>query len=70
MPGGSPSSRGATRLSHDAFARLFEAIHEGVYIGLVSDDTTATLAANPHLKLMFGWPEETPAATVRPFDGE
>ena len=33
-----------------AFARLFEAVHEGVYIGLVDTATTTTLAANPHLK--------------------
>ena len=38
----------------DAFARLFEAVHEGVYIGLLGPRQTTTLAANPHLKLMFG----------------
>ena len=32
-----------------AFARLFEAVHEGVYIGLVGPASTTTLAANPHL---------------------
>jgi two-component system NtrC family sensor kinase len=68
VPGGSTSSRAAARLDRDAFARLFEAVHEGVYIGLLSEDTTATLAANPHLKLMFGWPDEAPIADVRPFD--
>jgi PAS domain S-box-containing protein len=59
-----------TRLGTDAFARLFEALHEGVYIGLVTDDSTTTLAANPHLKLMFGWPEDAPARAVRPLDAE
>lgn len=68
VPGGSPTSRAAARVDRDVFARLFEAVHEGVYIGLLSEDATATLAANPHLKLMFGWPEETPVAEVRPFD--
>ena len=29
-----------------------------------------TLAANPHLRLMFGWPDERPAADVRPFDAD
>jgi two-component system cell cycle sensor histidine kinase/response regulator CckA len=53
-----------------AFARLFEAVHEGVYIGTIGRDETATLAANPHLKVMFGCAAETPDAAVRPFDRE
>lgn len=52
-----------------AFARLFEAVHEGVYIGLVHGTTTTTLAANPHLKLLLGYPPETYDRDVRPFDG-
>lgn len=61
-------------LPTDAFARLFEAVHEGVYIGLIGGatasaaDTTATLAANPHLRLMFGWADDVPAGDVRPFE--
>ena len=51
-----------------AFARLFEAVHEGVYIGTLGPDSTATIAANPHLKLVFGYPSEAPEAEVRPFD--
>jgi len=51
-----------------AFARLFEAVHEGVYIGLVHGATTTTLAANPHLKLLLGYPPETFEREVRPFD--
>jgi two-component system NtrC family sensor kinase len=51
------------------FARLFEAVHQGVYIGHLRGDDTQTLFANPHLKLMFGYPGETPAGEVRPFDG-
>jgi PAS domain S-box-containing protein len=58
----------ASRLSPEAFVRLFEALHEGVYIGLVGPDRSSTLAANPHLRLMFGWSEELPAVDVRPFD--
>jgi signal transduction histidine kinase/BarA-like signal transduction histidine kinase len=53
-----------------AFARLFEAVHEGVYIGTISSDTTATIAANPYLKLIFGWPGDRPERDVRPFDGD
>ena len=52
----------------EAFARLFEAVHEGVYIGIVDADATRTSAANPHLKLMFGFAADTPEADVRPFD--
>ena len=52
----------------DAFARLFEAVHEGVYIGTIGRTDTCTLAANPHLKLMFGHAPEVPEADVRPFD--
>ena len=52
----------------DAFARLFEAVHEGVYIGILTASATETLAANPHLKLMFGYAPESADADVRPFD--
>jgi signal transduction histidine kinase/CheY-like chemotaxis protein len=54
----------------DAFARLFESVHEGVYIGAVDGPASHTLSANPHLKLMFGYPVETPPEDVRPFDVE
>jgi signal transduction histidine kinase len=47
---------------------LFEAVHEGVYIGMVGPDVTSTIAANPHLKLIFGYASETPEGEVRPFD--
>ncbi len=54
----------------EAFARLFEAVHEGVYIGTVDGGTTRTLSANPHLKLMFGYAADTPQEEVRPFEIE
>jgi two-component system cell cycle sensor histidine kinase/response regulator CckA len=53
-----------------AFARLFEVVHEGVYIGTIGPDVTSTFAANPHLKLIFGYLSETPEESVRPFDGD
>src|SRR5579864_1773055 len=53
-----------------AFARLFEAVHEGVYIGTIGPETSSTIAANPHLKLILGYPGEAPDADVRPFDRE
>ena len=54
----------------EEFARLFEAVHEGVYIGLIAPQATLTFSANPYLKLMFGYAAETPVADVRPFDAE
>src|SRR5204862_3072832 len=54
----------------DAFARLFEAVHEGVYIGAIHESDTRTAAANPHLKLMFGYAADTPDGEVRPFEAD
>jgi len=58
----------------EAFARLFEAVHEGVYIGTLTVDPgssgNTTLAANPHLKLILGYPHETPEPAVVPFAPE
>jgi PAS domain S-box-containing protein len=53
----------------NAFARLFEAVHEGVYIGMLRTrgGDSVTTAANPHLKLIFGYPEETTEQDVAPF---
>jgi len=53
-----------------AFARLFESVHEGVYIGVVDGSSSSTLSANPYLKLMFGYGSETPQEDVRPFEIE
>ena len=55
-------------LGNDAFLHLFEGLREGVFIGLVSADATATLAANPYLRLMMGWAEDVSVTDVRPFD--
>jgi two-component system NtrC family sensor kinase len=54
----------------ETFARLFEAVHEGVYIGIIRPDDSQTLSANPYLKLMFGFASETPAEDVRPFESD
>jgi two-component system cell cycle sensor histidine kinase/response regulator CckA len=54
----------------EAFARLFESVHEGVYIGTLSTSAARTLSANPFLKLMFGYATETPQEEVRPFEME
>ena len=51
-----------------ALARLFQSVREGVYIGTLGLNSTSTLAANPHLKSIFGYPVETADALVQPFD--
>jgi len=62
FPGSEPGLRA------EALARLFEAVHEGIYTGLIGRTRTVTLAANPHLKLMLGYAPETAESDVRPFD--
>ena len=57
-----------TGLPGEAVARFFEAVHEGVYIGLLGPGGTETLAANPHLKLILGLTPETPDRDVHLFD--
>jgi len=52
----------------ESFARLFDAVHEGVYIGLLGLRDNVTVAANPYLRLMLGYPADTPEASLRPFD--
>jgi signal transduction histidine kinase/BarA-like signal transduction histidine kinase len=53
-----------------ALARFFDAVLEGVYVGTIDPNGTTTIAANAHLKLIFGCASETPDADVRPFDEE
>ena len=53
-----------------AFARLFQTVHVGVYIGTIGPDGTATVAANPHVKLILGYGSETPDAEVGLFEPE
>jgi PAS domain S-box-containing protein len=65
----SRSSLTATRQPRaEAFARLFEAVHEGVYIGTIGKRDASTIAANPHLKLIFGYSPEISESQVCPFD--
>ena len=65
-----PASSNRPALSSEAFARLFEAVHEGVYIGSIDEHSSQTFSANPYLKLMFGYATETPEHDVRPFEPE
>jgi signal transduction histidine kinase/CheY-like chemotaxis protein len=59
-----------------AFARLFDAAHEGVYIGSIplsdpaatGDGAPHTIASNPYLKRILGLPADAQETDVRPFD--
>jgi signal transduction histidine kinase/BarA-like signal transduction histidine kinase len=57
-------------LGDDAFLNLFHGLRAGLYIGLLGPGESATLAANPFLRLMFGWDDTLPAGDVRPFDAD
>jgi signal transduction histidine kinase len=50
-----------------SFARLFEAVHEGVYIGTLGPRDNITLAANPFFRIMLGYPPGTPESSLKPF---
>lgn len=69
-PRGAPSARAAATSLSDALLGLFESAHEGIYIGTLDGHVDATVAANPHLKLMLGHPPEADARAVRPFEPE
>ena len=64
-----PPRAAATPLSA-ALRRLFDSIPLGIYIGAFEGENDATVAANPHLKLMFGHAPEADAAAVRPFEAQ
>ena len=64
------SSRRRPTLNQDSFREFFEQLEEGVYSGLVGPVTTTTLAANPYLRLMFGWERQADLETVKPLDGD
>ena len=51
----------------ELLGHLFDTIREGVYFGTITDCACLTSAANPHLKLMFGYSRETPPEKVLPF---
>jgi len=60
----------AHRERASAFARLFEAVREGVFIGSLDLADAAggtTLAANPYLRLIFGYAAGAPDSSVAPF---
>ncbi len=51
-----------------AFARLFQSVREGVYLGTLGANSSSTLAANPHLKSIFGYPPDAAETMVLPFE--
>jgi signal transduction histidine kinase len=68
--GSADPHRDEVLLPEGAFERLFTKLREGLYIGVLGATETATLAVNPHLLSIFGWPDGTPAVDVRPLDPE
>ncbi len=58
---------GFSQARAEAFARLFEAVHEGVYVGRLTSRDNETLAANAYFRLIVGVPADTPDAHLRPF---
>ena len=50
------------------FARLFQSVREGLYAGTLGANSTSTVAANPHLKQIFGYPPDAAESVVLPFD--
>ena len=65
-----PSPRAVATSLPVALSRLFESVPLGIYVGAFGGAGDATVAANPHLKLMFGHAPEADAAAVRPFEPE
>ncbi len=60
--------RAARSPSAEVLAKLFDAVPGGIYIGIVGANPGATIAANPHLKLILGYPPECGIDDVRPLD--
>ena len=55
----------------DPLARLFDSVHTGMYVGLLPrNGTGTTIAANPYLKLMFGFEPDAADKEVRPFEAD
>ena len=61
------------RTRADTFARLFEAVHEGVFVGTLTPDPLTpgtTEAVNPFLKAMLGFAPGTADQDIAPFAAE
>ena len=51
--------------------QLFDTVHTGMYVGMLPrTGAGTTIAANPYLKLMFGFEPDAADTEVRPFDTE
>ena len=47
---------------------MFQSLREGVYMGTLGANSSTTLAANPHLKTIFGYAPDAAENIVQPFD--
>ena len=52
----------------DVLARLFDRAQVGAFAGILGSASDRTLAVNPRLKLMLGYPAEAEDAFVQPFE--
>jgi two-component system cell cycle sensor histidine kinase/response regulator CckA len=48
--------------------RLFDSVREGVYLGTLGANNSSTLAANPHLKQIFGYQPDAADSLIQPFE--
>jgi signal transduction histidine kinase len=53
-----------------AFARLFEGVRAGAYIGTIGSGETTTAAANNFLREIFGFDPTAPDASIDPFSAD
>ncbi|HEX5068914.1 MAG TPA: ATP-binding protein [Vicinamibacterales bacterium] len=64
------TEQAGVRTDSSLLGGFFDDLPEGAYVGVIRRTGTRTLALNPHLRLIFGWPASAPASEVRPFDAE
>jgi signal transduction histidine kinase/BarA-like signal transduction histidine kinase len=67
------SRPGTLRQRTEAFERLLDALHEGVFVGLLTspqNDSWITLAANRHLKSLLGYALDAPESDVAPLTAQ
>jgi signal transduction histidine kinase/CheY-like chemotaxis protein len=65
-PGPGSTLPGETRAQ--ALSRLFDHVQIGALVAILRAGGDLTLAANPRLKLIFGYPADAPDADIRPFE--
>ncbi|MEW6320154.1 MAG: ATP-binding protein [Acidobacteriota bacterium] len=54
----------------DAIARFFDGLRDGAWAGRIAEGRTTTVAVNPSLRALLGYPADAADEDVRPFDAE